>query len=196
MPDLESSIATWRQQMLAAGIQSPVPLEELEIHLREEIERQLKTGATGQHAFEAAIAQMGMAATLKTEFKKAAGFAGWMAEYKYNILGLLWWASGTVGIYRFAAGLAPVFYVSNSKLIPHSFSETACMIGAVHGMLLLAGHMRARPSLRLLACLAALNGVAGVILQPLSLLTCFFTAFCLVSIWLLRPPQKLEKTAN
>jgi len=39
MFELEKSIADWRRQMLAAGIKSPLPLEELEIHLREEIER-------------------------------------------------------------------------------------------------------------------------------------------------------------
>ena len=37
MFSLEKSIAGWREQMLAAGIKAPVPLEELEIHLREEI---------------------------------------------------------------------------------------------------------------------------------------------------------------
>ena len=37
MFNLEQAIAEWRQQMLATGIQTPVPLEELEIHLREEI---------------------------------------------------------------------------------------------------------------------------------------------------------------
>ena len=37
MFDLEQSIAEWRRQMLAAGIKTPVPLEELEIHLREDI---------------------------------------------------------------------------------------------------------------------------------------------------------------
>lgn len=35
MFDLEQSIAEWRRQMLAAGIKTPVPLEDLEIHLRE-----------------------------------------------------------------------------------------------------------------------------------------------------------------
>ena len=36
MPDLEQSIGEWRKQMIAAGIQSPVPLDELESHLRDE----------------------------------------------------------------------------------------------------------------------------------------------------------------
>ena len=51
MFDLEQSIAEWRQQMLAAGIKTPVPLEELEIHLREEIERQMKSGLNEQTGF-------------------------------------------------------------------------------------------------------------------------------------------------
>jgi hypothetical protein len=39
MFELEQAITGWRRQMLAAGIKTPVPLEELEIHLRDEIER-------------------------------------------------------------------------------------------------------------------------------------------------------------
>jgi hypothetical protein len=39
MFDLEQSIATWRRQMLDAGIKAPVPLEELESHLRDDIEQ-------------------------------------------------------------------------------------------------------------------------------------------------------------
>jgi hypothetical protein len=39
MFNLEQAIATWRRQMLAAGLKSPVPLEELESHLREEMEQ-------------------------------------------------------------------------------------------------------------------------------------------------------------
>ena len=52
MFNLEQSLADWRQQMLAAGIKTPVPLEELETHLREEIERQMKSGLPKQEAFE------------------------------------------------------------------------------------------------------------------------------------------------
>src|SRR6516165_2706981 len=70
MFDLEKSITDWQKQMLAAGIKSPVPLEELESHLREEIERQRKSGVTKNQAFEAAVQQMGQAKMLRTEFKK------------------------------------------------------------------------------------------------------------------------------
>ncbi len=71
MFDLEQSIADWRKQMLAAGIKTPVPLEELEIHLREEIERQMKLGLNEQKAFEFATGKIGHARELKNEFRKA-----------------------------------------------------------------------------------------------------------------------------
>jgi hypothetical protein len=70
MFDLEKSIADWRQQMLAAGIKTPVPLEELEIHLREDIERQMQSGLSAQQAFGIAAEKIGQAPELKREFKK------------------------------------------------------------------------------------------------------------------------------
>jgi hypothetical protein len=70
MFDLEQSISEWRKQMLAAGIKFPVPLEELEIHLREEIERQMKSGLSEQKAFEMSVQQIGQPKMLKREFKK------------------------------------------------------------------------------------------------------------------------------
>ena len=70
MFDLENAIADWRRQMLVAGIQTPAPLEELEGHLREEIEQRMKSGLDPQQAFEVAIRQFGQANSLKREFKK------------------------------------------------------------------------------------------------------------------------------
>lgn len=70
MFNLEESIAEWRQQMLVAGIKSPVPLEELENHLREEIDRQIKSGMDEQRAFQLATRQIGTAKQIKMEFMK------------------------------------------------------------------------------------------------------------------------------
>src|SRR3954470_194867 len=70
MLDLESSIAAWREQMLAAGIRAPVPLEELETHLRDEIEVQVQLGIEPLRAFEAAVREVGQAMVLKKEFAK------------------------------------------------------------------------------------------------------------------------------
>ena len=71
MFDLEQSIADWRRQMHSAGIKTPVPLEELEIHLREEIERQLKSGLSRPEAFQFSVEKIGRGKALKAEFEKA-----------------------------------------------------------------------------------------------------------------------------
>jgi hypothetical protein len=71
MFDLEKAITDWRQQMLTAGIKTPVPLEELKSHLRDEIELQMKSGLDEKRAFETAVQQIGQAVALKREFKKA-----------------------------------------------------------------------------------------------------------------------------
>jgi hypothetical protein len=70
MFNLEQAIADWRQKMLAAGIEAPVPLEELELHLREEMERQVGKGMEAQQAFDEAVKSVGEAQPLKAEFKK------------------------------------------------------------------------------------------------------------------------------
>ena len=57
--------------MLSVGIQAPVPLDELENHLREEIEQQMSTGLDVEKAVAAAIQKIGRMETLKTEFAKA-----------------------------------------------------------------------------------------------------------------------------
>jgi hypothetical protein len=70
MFNLEKSIAKWREQMLAVGINAPVPLEELEIHLREDIERQVRSGFSEENAFKSAVWIIGQAHAIKNEFKK------------------------------------------------------------------------------------------------------------------------------
>ena len=70
MFDLEQSIANWRQRMLAAGIKTPVPLEELENHLREEIERQAEAGLSETEAFKASVQKIGPAQDVQNEFRK------------------------------------------------------------------------------------------------------------------------------
>jgi len=71
MFDLEKSIADWRKQMLAAGIKTPAPLEELESHLRDDLERQMQSGVAAQSAFALAVQHLGPAGSLKHEFETA-----------------------------------------------------------------------------------------------------------------------------
>src|SRR5688500_16731372 len=69
MPELEPQIAAWRRAMLAKRIKSSV-LEELESHLREDIEHMMQSGTAAQQAFDAAAARMGSPAQLRHEFQK------------------------------------------------------------------------------------------------------------------------------
>ena len=71
MFDLEESIAQWRRQMLVAGIKTK-SLDELESHLREEVEKQIKAGQKPKQAFEIAAEEIGRPAMLKAEFAKVA----------------------------------------------------------------------------------------------------------------------------
>ena len=44
MFNLGKAIAEWREETLAAGIGTPVPLDELENHLREDVKNQIQSG--------------------------------------------------------------------------------------------------------------------------------------------------------
>ncbi|HEY3914813.1 MAG TPA: permease prefix domain 1-containing protein [Verrucomicrobiae bacterium] len=70
MFDLELAVSEWRQRMMAAGIENPAPLEELELHLRDEIERQKNLGLSVDEAFEAAVENFGESRVLQREFGK------------------------------------------------------------------------------------------------------------------------------
>ena len=73
MFNLEKEISGWRKQMIAAGIKTPVPLEELEIHLREDIAQQMQSGLSAPQAFGIAVEKIGQAPEIKREFKKVSG---------------------------------------------------------------------------------------------------------------------------
>lgn len=70
MPDLEQEIAEWRRQMVGGGIKSMRVLDELESHLRDDVEEQVREGGTAQRAFELAVQRLGQAAVLECEFEK------------------------------------------------------------------------------------------------------------------------------
>jgi hypothetical protein len=72
MFDLNQSVREWRQQMLAAGIKAPVPMEELENHLRDDIEQRIRSGVDSHRAFQMSVQQIGEARSLKTEFERVA----------------------------------------------------------------------------------------------------------------------------
>jgi hypothetical protein len=70
MFDLDQAIAEWRRRMLAAGIKTPVPLDELVSHLRDDIEQRRELGLSEEEGFERAIQEIGQAPALQREFAK------------------------------------------------------------------------------------------------------------------------------
>lgn len=70
MFDLEKTIAEWRQQMERAGMNRCSALDELESHLRDEIQRLSSEGVPEARVFAIAAANLGSAKSLKLEFRK------------------------------------------------------------------------------------------------------------------------------
>jgi hypothetical protein len=58
--------------MTEAGVKTPVPLDELESHLRDAVEDRIRVGLTEAQAFDAATQQLGHAIEIKSEFQKVA----------------------------------------------------------------------------------------------------------------------------
>lgn len=73
MFNLDAAIANWRQQMLAAGIRAPELLDELECHLRDDVEQLVRSGLSEPAAFAQTVRQVGRAETLRGEFAKVRG---------------------------------------------------------------------------------------------------------------------------
>lgn len=70
MFNLEQAISDWRYDMALAGIVSCDVLDELESHLREDVECKVRSGSDEEKAFDEAALRLGQAALLKPEFEK------------------------------------------------------------------------------------------------------------------------------
>jgi hypothetical protein len=199
MFNLEQSIANWRRQMLAAGIKSPVPLEELESHLREEIDEQIRSGIKEERAFEMAIQHIGHAELLKKEFRTR-GFANWWGNDKNTqitrIFALLWLVYCAWTFFKIALPLlCPLFeFLPNFQLTTGFF--WAVIFGAIFlfGMIasirLLIGNYSEIRTLHFIAVLGLIAMVAQILtFRTASLLAIVITFFNLASLWLLRAPR-------
>jgi hypothetical protein len=71
MFDLEQAVSEWRREMRAAGIMSSLLLDELECHLRDDLEERMTAGTDARQALGAAVHRVGPAIELRNEFQKA-----------------------------------------------------------------------------------------------------------------------------
>ena len=58
MSNLEQAIAEWRRRMANGAVKSADVLDELESHLRDEVEQQVCCGSDPERAFNSAILRM------------------------------------------------------------------------------------------------------------------------------------------
>jgi Cytochrome C assembly protein len=112
MPDLEEQIAQWRQRMAADGVKSFAVLDELESHLREDIQLRILAGDSESIAFQSAVAQIGSAGSLRMEFNKNSG----AASLPVLIGASIWIGAVVLGLvlfsHRVAAGtLGPLLFM-------------------------------------------------------------------------------------
>ncbi|HTD85108.1 MAG TPA: cytochrome c biogenesis protein CcsA [Candidatus Binatia bacterium] len=70
MRDLEKQIADWRRSIADASKHRPETLNELETHLRDEIDRLIQAGTPAEDAFTVAFTTLGSPAALCAEFDK------------------------------------------------------------------------------------------------------------------------------
>jgi hypothetical protein len=105
MFDLESEIQAWRENLARQKVGDGEILDELESHLREQIDRNVKTGMAQADAFMSAVAKIGAVKELKREFRKTSRkhivikasllILGWLAagftlSYCICVLALHW----------------------------------------------------------------------------------------------------------
>ena len=77
MFNIERAVADWRRQMASDGVSNPALLDELESHLRGDLRALVAAGTPEAQAFQLAVARLGKAGALRTEFNKVKDPARW-----------------------------------------------------------------------------------------------------------------------
>jgi hypothetical protein len=202
MFNLEQAILEWRRQMLAAGVKTPVPLDELETHLRDEIEQRTNSGLSEAEALQTAIQKMGQAGLLKAEFAKTSGFLDWFGDNRStrinHVLGALWFAQC---LWFLISMLVPL-----TQLLKILFNFQSIALGSGFVILfvfiiiygaglrgsidLFRGAASGRRLIRFLAILRLVAFVVQILrFESVSVFGYILTIFNLISIWLLRSPS-------
>src|SRR5438094_976260 len=88
MFDLDQAITQWRRHLAVGAMAASDVLDELESHLREDIQEQVQSGSETELAFAAAVQRIGQAALLQCEFDKVSGTKETAARVKRAVLTL------------------------------------------------------------------------------------------------------------
>jgi hypothetical protein len=173
MFDLEQAIGDWRRQMAAGGIRTPAVLDELESHLRDDIEQQLRSGSSAQQAFEAAVQRIGQGNALKAEFEKVGGTN---EGPRWKAVGIVY---STLAGFFSLAGLFNLFASSKVSVVARLFGSAAVALTILsffgwrycHRFLPVIGNKRVRTAVEI-AC--GLSGAVWIVLFSNIVLAHFF----------------------
>ena len=217
MFNLEAAITGWRQQMLAAGLQTPVPLEELESHLRDEIGQLVKSGVNESDAFISAVQNIGQTGELKTEFARAGGFLNWFGKDQTarinHLLGVLWIAQSLQDFRYYLRPLVEgLYFALVTSLKPPwpdleaGFEIALDLAGILGGLCLFRRVWLGRWIIWALALVEAVDTVWSYAqIPPAALKTAHFDfyfwtvvdlALIAGTLWLLRPQLKTKAMAK
>ena len=106
MFNLDEAIVRWRQEMISAGVTRAECLDELELHLREDVERSTRSGGSPELAFERAVQRLGERNVLAAEFQKSARAERRQSIYRGLLFGVGVFVFGTVFCYFVVLPLA------------------------------------------------------------------------------------------
>jgi len=124
MFNIDQAITQWRRRMTAGGVKDSTVLDELESHVREDFERQTRSGREAQGAFEVAVKKIGPASSLKNEFKKSV--AAVVAEKAMMGVAILFLAFGA---FLSVATLILCYHTAAERVI--GFTVIALSFGAI-----------------------------------------------------------------
>ena len=91
MFDLNEAIAAWRSELSARSVCGRSDLDELEAHLRDEMDALRSRGLSGQEAFWVAAHRLGSAAALAPEYAKVDPLRLWISRLCWVAGGILAW---------------------------------------------------------------------------------------------------------
>jgi hypothetical protein len=129
MPDLENLITEWRKSLLADRKVSPETVDELEDHLRENMNQFLRSGMTKVDAFKRAVEELG-AASISAEFQKLERVTWLPMKLVTAIAITAALAITTLVIARFDPGRSGLLLASHVLLVMFGYTATF-LVGAL-----------------------------------------------------------------
>src|SRR3989440_4857910 len=130
MHNLEQLIAEWRKTMMTAPNVGSETLDELENHLRENVDQLIRSGMTEAEAFQRAVTQLGGAPTIASEFQKL-DQCTWLPVKVITGIGVL--AAPAMAIFvidRFDGGRLSLLLASHVFMVTLGYTTTF-LIGAL-----------------------------------------------------------------